>query len=397
MSAPRQNKFRGLFVAIIVGIAVVLYSSGAFSLSDKGYKQLHTFAEVLHQAEENYVDKIDEKKLIQGAIRGMLMTLDPHTVYMPPDVYNELKVDAVGRFGGVGIEVALKNNWLTVVAPIEGSPADAAGVKEGDRIVRINGVSTKGVDLGEAVSMIRGHTGSRLSITVTRDGVKHPIDINMVRRVIKVPSVTTESLGDGYVYARIATFQERTTAELQNELKKASEKEPIKGLVIDLRNNPGGLLSQAIELADLFIDHGVIVSTRSRNKEVARYEAKSETTEPDCPVVLLVNGGSASASEILAGALKDYKRALLVGTQTFGKGSVQSVIELDDGSAVKITVAKYFTPSGQSIQGFGIAPDLVVEDGGDDDKTDPQREKAVEILKNQTSYDSKIKGSRKHH
>ncbi len=392
------GKMKKLFLLLSVLVFSFFSINNATALTEKGYKDLRSFAEVLHQVEDNYVEEVDERKLIHGAIRGMLMTLDPHTIYMPPNVYRELKIEAVGRFGGVGIEVTMKKGWLTIVSPIEGTPADKAGVKAGDRIVRINGTSTKGMDLGEAVSLMRGRVGSRVTLTLTRKDKKHPFDVHLIRRVIKVPSVTVEDLGDGYIYTRISTFQERTSNDLEKELKKYAAKQPINGLIIDLRNNPGGLLSQSIELADLFIDHGVIVSTRSRKKEIAKYDAKSGDTQPKYPIVVLVNGGSASASEILAGALKDYNLALLVGTQTFGKGSVQSVIELDDGSAIKITVAKYYTPSGQSIQGFGITPQVIVEEESDETKkSDPQKDAAIEYIKDEKRYNKALKNKRKHH
>jgi len=320
---------------------------------------------------------------------------------MPPEVYKELKIEASGRFGGVGIEVTMLKGWLTVVAPIEGTPAYKAGIKAGDRIARVDGQSTKGITLGEAVSMMRGRVGSRVTLTLLRKKKKKPITVHVVRRVIKVPSITLEDLGQGYLYVRISAFQERTATDLKKKLKKFAAKEKIKGLVIDLRNNPGGLLGQSIEITDMFLDKGVIVSTRSREKEIAKYDASDEGTEPDYSIVVLVNGGSASASEIVAGALKDYKRAVLVGTQTFGKGSVQSVFELDDGSALKMTVAKYYTPSGHSIQGMGVTPDVVIEEEevkeGEEVSGDKQKEKAIIYIKDEELYNKAIKGKRKHH
>lgn len=386
-----------LFALLVVLTSMISFPNRVHALSEKGYAQLHSFAEILHQVEESYVEEVDEKKLILGSIRGMLATLDPHTVYMPPEVYRELKVESVGRFGGVGIEVAIKGGTLTVIAPIVGSPAEKAGIRAGDHVVRINGVSTKGLDLGEAVTLMRGSVGSRITITVVGKDGKHPVDISLIRRVIKIPSITMDDLGDGYIYAQVSTFQERTAAELKDELKKFSDKGEIKGLLIDLRNNPGGLLGQAIEVADIFVDSGVIVSTRSRGKEIARYDAASEGTQPKYPIVILVNGGSASASEILAGALKDYDKAILVGTQTFGKGSVQSVMELEDGSALKITIAKYYTPAGTSIQGLGITPNVVVEEGGEEEKGDLQKDAAISYLKDEAKYNKALQGMRKHH
>lgn len=386
-------------VVLSINLTIILFPYIAHSISEEGYRQLHTFAEVLRQVEEEYVEAVDEKKLLNGAIRGMLMTLDPHTIYMPPEVYKELKVEATGRFGGVGVEVAIQKSYLVVVAPVEGSPADKANIRAGDKIVKINGETTKGVNLGEAVSLMRGTVGSRITLTIVREGVQHPFDVHLVRRVIKVPSVVVEPIGDGYLYARIGTFQERTSADFKRLLRKYSSENPVKGLIIDLRNNPGGLLSQAIEVGNMFISHGVIVSTRSRDKEISKYEAVGEGTEPNYPIVLLVNGGSASASEILAGALKDYNKAILIGTQTFGKGSVQSVFEMDDGSALKITVAKYYTPSGQSIQNFGITPSVVIEEQeGDETKgTDRQKEEAIKYLKDEKLYNDTLRSVRKHH
>lgn len=386
-----------MFLVVPV-LLCVLFPKISFSLTEQGYKQLHSFAQVLHQIEENYVEEINEKEIVMGAIRGMLMTLDPHTVYMSPAVYKELKAEATGRFGGVGIEVTLRKNWLTVVAPIEGSPAFKAGLKAGDKIVRINGVSTKGYNLSEAVAMMRGRVGRGLTLTLVRAKVKKPFDVYLERQVIKVPSISIEELGDGYVYARISTFQERTSLELGEKLKKITTKAgPINGLIIDLRNNPGGLLSQAIEVSDLFLDKGVIVSTRSRDKVIAKFDATESKAEPDYPIVVLVNGGSASASEILGGALKDYNRAVLVGTQTFGKGSVQSVIELDDGAAIKITVAKYYTPSGISIQGFGIPPNVVIEELEENGEIkDVQRAKAIEIVKSKALYKKALKSKQRY-
>jgi len=362
-------------------------TSVGYTLDERGYRQLHIFAEVLHQVEKNYVDPIDTKKLITGAVDGMLATLDPHTVYMEPDVYKELKTESVGRFSGVGVEVSIENGWLTVVAPIEDSPAWKAGIRSKDKIVRINGVSTKGMSLGEAVRLMRGREGSGIRVTVMREGVEHPLEFYLKREAIKVPSVTVEDMGDGYLYARISVFQERTAMELKEKLGELHKKGDIKGLIIDLRNNPGGLLTEAVDVADLFLSKGVIVSTKNKEKEVSRYEAKEGDDEPNYPILVLIDGGSASASEILAGALKDYKRALIIGSQSFGKGSVQSVIELSNGAALKITVAKYYTPSGTSIQGSGITPNVIVEEkeGGPS-----MKEVALAYLKDPKRYQKAI-------
>lgn len=380
----------GLILSFLVSIPLTSYS-----ISEKGYQKLHTFAEILHQIEENYVEDIDEDVVIAGAIKGMLRSLDPHTVYMTPEVYKELKVESTGRFGGIGIEVTMKKGWLTVVAPIAESPAIKAGIKANDRIVRVNGVSTKGITLSEAVGMMRGRVGTSLNLTVIRNNSKKPINFTVPRKVINIPSVTVEDLGDGYIYAKVNTFQQRSAIELKKKINKIARGSAIKGLILDVRNNPGGLLSQAIDISDLFIKKGMIVSTRSRNKEIAKYVANEEGTLPDVPIVVLVNGGSASASEILAGALKDNKRAALIGTQTFGKGSVQSVFELDDGSAVKITIAKYYTPSGVSIQGLGINPNIIIEEGEDENAPDIQKAVAIEYLKDDSKYKRALRSSGK--
>lgn len=350
-----------VFVLMVVLCNVFVYKS-AFGLTDEGYKNLHVFSEILRQVEQYYVDPVDDKQMIRGAVKGMLNTLDPHTVFMPPEIYKELKVESSGRFGGVGLEITVKKGWLTVVAPVEGTPAARAGIKPNDRIVKIDGTPTKDMDVVDAVSKMRGREGSYLTLTILRDDGKKPIEVRIKREVIKVPSIHAELLPDGYGYARIVSFQERTSKDLQTALSDMEKSGPLKGLVLDMRNNPGGLLDEAVLVSDLFLKSGVIVSTVSRNKEIDRRDAHPEGTVAEYPIVIIVNGGSASAAEIVAGALQDHHRALLIGTQTFGKGSVQSVVELDDGSALKLTVARYYTPSGRSIQVSGIWPDIIVEE-----------------------------------
>jgi len=343
--------------AFLICFAVPLSSH---ALTDKGFKSLHVFTKVLSYIEDSYVDQVDEQKLIGGAIRGMLMTLDPHSVYMSPTVFKELKVDTSGRFDGVGIEVTIRDGVLTVVAPIKGSPADKAGVEPGDRILKINGVSTEGMDLSQAVTKMRGKRGTKVALTIVRKNVKQPIEISLVRQAINVPSIKYEVLDNRYGYIGVSSFQSDTTKSLKKAVKDLEDKNALHGLILDLRKNPGGLLDQAVEVADLFLNKGVIVTTESRGQEIDRREAKPEGEKVKCPMVVLVDGGSASASEIVAGALQDNKRAMVLGSQTFGKGSVQTVIELDDGSGLKLTVARYFTPSGRSIQAQGITPDIMV-------------------------------------
>ncbi len=340
--------------------AVFLLPLSSHALTDKGFKELHTFTKVLHYIEENYVTRVDEEKLIRGAIRGMLDTLDPHSVYMSPEVNRELKVDTSGRFDGVGIEVAVRDGGLIVVSPIKGSPADKAGIQSGDKIVKINGISTRDMNLGEAVTKMRGRRGSRVLLTLERQGIKHPFEVSVVREIINVPSVHAEEEGGGVDYVSISSFQQGTSRALEKALADLSAKGPIKGLVLDLRKNPGGLLEQAVSISDIFLDKGIIVTTENRGQEIDRREAHAEGTQPDYPMVVLVDGGSASASEILAGALQDNKRATIMGTKSFGKGSVQTVIDLDDGSGLKLTIAYYHTPSGRLIQDHGIEPDIIV-------------------------------------
>ena len=337
--------------------------SPAFALSDKGFQTLDIFTKILHYVENDYVESVDDEKLLRGAIRGLLSNLDPHTVYLSPEVYKELKADTSGIFGGVGLEITVREGWVTVISAVEGTPAYKAGIQPGDRILKINGKSTKEMDLGDAVKEMRGSQGSKVTLAIGRKDLKQPFNVTLNRQIIKVPSVRAELLDGKYLYVKISSFQERTSEDLRKILKKYNKDVEANGLILDMRNNPGGLLDQAVKVSDQFLDGGVIVTTESRKKEVDRKEAAPDAdgAKSHFPMIMLANGGSASAAEIVAGALQDHKRALLLGTQTFGKGSVQSIVELDDGSALKLTIAKYFTPSGRSIQALGIKPDILVE------------------------------------
>ncbi len=352
---------RGLFIGVIF-LALFSGPSRVSAFSEEGFRNLHIFSKVLSHVENSYVEEVDDQKLIQGAIQGMLSSLDPHSVYMRPEAYKELKVDTSGKFGGVGIEVWIKDGKLIVVSPVEGTPAFKAGLKPKDEIIRINGKATRDMNLSDAVLNMRGKIGSRVRLTIQREGDEKPFDVVMMRQLIKVPSVKSEILDKEYGYVKLRSFQENSTRDLQRELKKLAKSGADKGLILDLRNNPGGLLDEAVRMSDLFLDKGVIVTTKSRNAEIDRQEAKAEGTEEFYPMIVLVNEGTASASEIVAGALKDHGRAVIIGAQTFGKGSVQTVIELDDGSALKLTIALYYTPSGRSIQAHGIDPDIIVEE-----------------------------------
>ncbi len=377
--------------------ALVVWPGSARALSNKGYKALHQFTKILNYVEENYASEIDEEALIEGGIRGMLETLDPHSVYMSPEIYRELKVDTRGRFDGIGIEVTVRDGLLTVVAPIKGSPADRAGIQAGDRILKINGVSTKRMNLGEAVSHMRGRRGSHVTLTLGREGRRTPFDLTIVRRVIKVPSVSARLIDDRFAYVNIINFQQGTARAVDKALKRLGKQHEIEGLILDLRHNPGGLLEQAVAVSDLFLSDGLIVSTKNRDREIDRHVARSQGSEPDYPIVVLVDGGTASASEIVAGALQDQGRALVMGTTSFGKGSVQTVIDLGDGAALKLTIAHYFTPSGRLIHERGIEPDVVVSakapkeekdkvEGGAEEKpaaprTDRQLDEAIDYLR----------------
>lgn len=328
------------------------------------YDDIALFGRVINFIEKQYVDKVNTRDLVYGAIKGMLETLDPHSNFMPPEVYNQLKSDTSGKFGGLGIEVWVnKEGVLTVVAPMEGTPAWKAGIKPGDKIIKINGDSTKGMSIVEATSKIRGEIGTEIRFTVQRDPSAKLIDFKMKRVSIDVKSVRAELLPDGIGYLRLNHFQEKTAAEVKSAIKKLEAKQKLSGLILDLRNNPGGLLDEAVETANLFVDSGVIVSTIGRNKSEKDIKyAKSGIARLDFPIVTLVNGSSASAAEIVAGALKDHKRSLVAGGRTFGKGSVQTVIPLAEDVGLKLTIARYYTPNGISIQAKGIEPDIYLDE-----------------------------------
>lgn len=356
-----------VFVIVILGLFVLFgpYSDSKVSARDKNiYKEIKTFNEVLDMVQKNYVEEVDSSVLIQGAINGMIKTLDPHSAFMNAELYKELEVETQGHFGGIGIEITILKDVLTVVSPIEDTPAYKAGVQSGDQIIKIDGKSTKDITILEAVTKLRGPKDSKVTITIMRENMSQPRDIILTRAIIQIKSVKAKTFDDHIGYVRIASFHERTSADLRKALAEVSEKaKPMKGLVLDLRNDPGGLLNQAIEVSDMFLRSGVIVSTRGRTKnmETKTHAQDNGDKEITVPVVVLVNEGTASAAEIVAGALQDNGRALIVGTQTFGKASVQTVIPLEDGSALKLTTARYYTPSGRSIQAEGIKPDILVK------------------------------------
>jgi carboxyl-terminal processing protease len=327
--------------------------------------KLKVFAQALAIIEDQYAEPKTTKDLVYGAIHGAMGTLDPHSSFMTPDEFKELQIETKGKFSGIGIEITMKNQVLTVVSPIEGTPAYQMGIQTGDQIVKINGTPTKGISLTDAVKLIRGPKGSKVTLTINREGFQHPKDFAISREIIPIHSVKARLMDGGIGYVRLTNFQDQTDADLRGYLRKMQQKlVPFKGLILDLRNDPGGLLEQAVRVSDEFLKGGLIVYTEGRNRQqTGRFYATSASDKfSGVPMVVLINEGSASASEIVAGALKDQKRALIVGTKSFGKGSVQTILPLDDGSALRLTTALYYTPSGITINEKGIVPDVVVDE-----------------------------------
>ncbi len=329
------------------------------------YEQLDLFGDVFERIRAQYVTEVDEGDLIEAAIKGMMASLDPHSSYLPPKDFDDMQVQTHGEFGGLGIEVTQEDGFVKVVSPMDGTPADAAGVEAGDFITHVDGESLLGLDLNEAVDLMRGPVGSEIIITVVRKGKDEPFDISIIRDTIKLTAVRSRTEGQTVVL-RVTTFNDQTYANLKSNLEKSVEEvggmDKVNGFVIDLRNNPGGLLTQAIKVSDAFLESGEIVSTRGRTPQDGdRFNATPGDLAQGKPVVVLINGGSASASEIVAGALKDHRRAVVVGTKSFGKGSVQTIMPVKGGGAMRLTTARYYTPSGRSIQGLGVSPDIIVE------------------------------------
>lgn len=371
MSAPGSKKTKviagfAMIVAVLVAF-IAISSQRHCSAEGKGsdYESIELFTDVMAIVKKSYVEEVDTKKLIYGAINGMLSSLDPHSSFMPPDTYKEMKIDTKGAFGGLGIEISIKEGVLTVISPIEDTPAFKAGIKSGDQILKIDEKFTKDLNINDAVKRMRGLKGTKVTLTIMRDGFDKPKEFPLVRDIIQVKSVRSAMMDGGYGYVRIAQFQEKTDEDLGKALKalKEQNKGELKGLVLDMRNDPGGLLDQAVRVADHFVPEGqMIVYTEGREKDSKmQFTAKKGGKESAYPIVVLINGGSASASEIVAGALQDHKRAIIMGTQSFGKGSVQTIIPLSDDSGLRLTTARYFTPKGRSIQAKGITPDIVVE------------------------------------
>lgn len=355
-----------LFLVVVCGtlLASSWLARQVSAVGRDAYQNIEAFADVLTLVQKNYVDSVGTDKLIDGAINGMLTSLDPHSAYLPPDLYKELQVDTRGSFGGLGIEITQRNGVLTVVSPIEDTPAFRAGVRSGDQIIKIDNEFTKDMTLVEAVKLMRGAEGTKIKLTLRRENEPDWINMTLRREVIQIKSVKYRVLEPHYGYLRITQFQERTERDAKAALAEMQKQSGgLRGLVLDLRNNPGGLLSQAVKVSDLFLESGMVVYTEGRlDNQAQKFYAHQGPVMGEYPMVVLVNGGSASASEIVAGALQDHKRALVLGTQTFGKGSVQTILPLADGdAAIRLTTARYYTPNGRSIQATGITPDIIME------------------------------------
>jgi carboxyl-terminal processing protease len=403
-----------ILAAVLLSMYTGVVMAKRSPFQNETYENLKVFTEVLSYVEANYVEEVDPNKLVHGAIRGMLRTLDPHSSFMPPEVYREMQIETEGRFGGLGIEITIRDDILTVVSPIEGTPAFRAGIEPGDQIVKVDGESTKDMSLVDAVKKLRGLEGSTVTISILRKDFAEPKDFTLTRAVIQIKSVRWKKLPDDIGYIKLRSFQKTTADELAEALQDLEEQH-VRALVLDLRNNPGGLLEQAITVSDEFLEPGkLIVYTKGRLAgQNMKGFSKSERAYITPSMVILINEGSASASEIVAGALQDLGRATVMGTQSFGKGSVQTIIPLSDGSGLRLTTAKYFTPKGREIQGKGITPDVIVEEAktpqaedepgkpapprnrrqialpGDDLADDLQLQKAVDFLKEQVKQGGK--------
>ena len=374
---------------IILIVMFVTFSSYSFSnVSDKMYEKIDLFGEVLEKIKEDYVDDIKQLDFMDSAINGVLQSLDPYSAYMSPELFESMQTDTRGEFGGLGIEIGMEAGVVKVISPIDDTPASKAGIKSGDYIVQIDGEQVQGKSLMEAVKLMRGPIGTSIKLTIRRKNIKKPLEFNVKRAVIEVKSVSSKIIGNkkkiGYV--RLKSFNENSDEQFFKIVKNFEKKFKPVGYIIDLRNNPGGLLTQAISITDFFLDDGEIVSTKGRKiSETRRFFAKQGDGVEGKPVIILINNGSASASEILAGALKDHKRAIILGESSYGKGSVQSIIPLKNGGGIRLTISKYYLPSGKSISEVGVTPDIIVEESNDDfiiDSTnDNQLNYAVKLFK----------------
>ena len=376
-----KKKFKLIFLTAILFI----FSKITFAANDENiYDKIDLFGEVLDKINKEYVDELNHGEAMDAAINGVLQSLDPYSAYMSPDTFKEMETETSGKFGGLGIEVGMEFGVVKVITPMDDSPAEREGVKAGDYIVKVDGVQVQGKTLSEAVELMRGPVGSKIEITVRRKGVKKALTFEIIREIIVVESVKSKIIDDNVGYIRLTAFNENSSRQVKDKIKKFKNKK-INKYVLDLRNNPGGLLSQAVKISDFFLDNGEIVSTKSRKSyENKKYFAKKGDIINGKTLVVLINYGSASASEIVAGALKDHKRAILIGENSYGKGSVQSIIPLKNEGAIRLTISKYYLPSGESISGTGIMPDIEVSESSDEfrigTKTDNQLDFAISLL-----------------
>ena len=371
---------------IVIFLICFLFINKSFAETDKSiYEKIDLFTDVLSKIDKEYVEEINQTEVMDAAINGVLQSLDPYSAYMSPEAFDEMQTETSGQFGGLGIEVSMEYGVVKVISPIDNSPASRVGVKAGDYIVKINDIQVQGKTLTEAVALMRGPVGSDIEITVRRKGVKKSIIYTITREIIKIESVKSKYIDDGIGYLRLTAFNENSGDQIKNKIKEFNKKKDLKGYILDLRNNPGGLLSQAIKIADYFLENGEIVSTKGRKaSENRKFFAKKGDLTNGKTLIVLINYGSASASEIVAGALKDHKRAILVGENSYGKGSVQSIIPLKNKGAIRLTISKYYLPSGESISEVGVTPDIEVEESSDDfvinTDTDNQLNFAVKLL-----------------
>ena len=361
------------------------FVSKAYSSENNIYKKIDLFGEVLEKINKEYVDEVNQSESMDSAINGLLQSLDPYSAYMSPEIFNEMQTETSGEFGGLGIEVGMESGVVKVISPIDDTPASKAGIKAGDYIVKINNTQVQGKSLSEAVDLMRGPVGSGIELTIRRRGEKKALTFNIIREVIQIKSVKTDLLEKNIGYVRLTSFNENSGKQIEREIKKLEKNDSVKSYILDLRNNPGGLLSQAIKISDFFLENGEIVSTKSRKaSENRKWFAKKGDLTNGKKLIVLINYGSASASEIVAGALKDHKRAILLGENSYGKGSVQSIIPLKNKGAIRLTVAKYYLPSGKSISEVGVSPDIEIGEENEDfrikTETDNQLDYAIKLL-----------------
>ena len=361
------------------------FVSKAYSSENNIYKKIDLFGEVLEKINKEYVDEVNQSESMDSAINGLLQSLDPYSAYMSPEIFNEMQTETSGEFGGLGIEVGMESGVVKVISPIDDTPASKAGIKAGDYIVKINNTQVQGKSLSEAVDLMRGPVGSGIELTIRRRGEKKALIFNVIREVIQIKSVKADLLEKNIGYIRLTSFNENSGKQIEREIKKLEKNDSVKSYILDLRNNPGGLLSQAIKISDFFLENGEIVSTKSRKaSENRKWFAKKGDLTNGKKLIVLINYGSASASEIVAGALKDHKRAILLGENSYGKGSVQSIIPLKNKGAIRLTVAKYYLPSGKSISEVGVSPDIEIGEENEDfiikTKTDNQLDYAIKLL-----------------